>query len=297
MKTLALIHVIICFALAAMNHAAATSLIERENNDGALCDLPSARNVAYSAVTALPVSAPSSRHQYGESEVEIAELWLPSGESSVVPEDGYPVVIFIHGGCWLNQFDISHSHAMSTALRHAGYAVWSLEYRRTGDPNGGWPNTYTDVLNGIDALFELDTVPLDLSRVVLTGHSAGGHLALLAGSDRTERLQGVIGLAAIVDIERYARGKNSCQTATPAFMGGTPDELVRHYREANPIHRTLHPMTRLLHGDLDSIVPIEQTLALQELTQITEGAGHFDWVHPGTPAFKSLLRNLAELLP
>ena len=297
MKYLCQLFAFLCSGLAATTLSAALPSAEQEPFTAPFCYLPSDNNVEYASITALPVSTPSSQHQYGTSELETAELWLPQTEHNPPPESGFPVVIFIHGGCWLNQFDIRHSHALSTALTHSGYAVWSLEYRRTGDPGGGWPNTYNDVLSGIDALFELEGKPLDLDRVVVSGHSAGGHLALLAGSERTDRLRGVIGLAAIVDIEQYARGTNSCQTATPAFMGGTPDAQAEAYRVANPIHRALHPATRLLHGDLDAIVPIEQTASLQNQTQIAKGAGHFDWIHPGTPAFKLLLRNLAELLP
>ncbi len=297
MKYLCQLFAFLCSGLAATTLSAALPSAEQEPSTASFCYLPSDNNVEYASITALPVSTPSSQHRYGGSELQTAELWLPHTEHNPPPESGYPVVVFIHGGCWLNQFDIGHSHALSTALTHSGYAVWSLEYRRTGDPGGGWPNTFTDVLNGIDALFQLEGKPLDLDRVVVSGHSAGGHLALLAGSERADRLRGVIGLAAIVDIAQYARGTNSCQTATPAFMGGTPDAQAETYRAANPIHRALHPATRLLHGDLDAIVPIEQTASLRNQTQIAKGAGHFDWIHPGTPAFKLLLRNLAELLP
>ena len=56
-----------------------------------------------------------------------------------------PLVILIHGGCWLNSFDVNHSRPLATALNHAGFAVLSLEYRRTGDPGGGWPSTLEDI--------------------------------------------------------------------------------------------------------------------------------------------------------
>ena len=56
---------------------------------------------------------------------------------------------------------------------------------------------------------------------VLAGHSAGGHLALLAGQHDNAEMPAfdkVIGLAAITDVATYAVGENSCQTATPAFL-------------------------------------------------------------------------------
>ena len=80
---------------------------------------------------------------YAGQPQQYGELWLPEG---IGP---FPVVVFVHGGCWLNAFDITHTHAASTALAQAGYAVWSLEYRRVGDPGGGWPGTFDDISLGV----------------------------------------------------------------------------------------------------------------------------------------------------
>ena len=164
-------------------------------------------------------------------------------------------VIFIHGGCWMKEYDIGHSYAFSTALASAGYAVWSIEYRRTGDLGGGWPGTFMDVISGINKLNDLGEFGLNMERLVLMGHSAGGHLAILAGArsgllDLKPSL--VLGLAAITDVETYARGLNSCQKSASAFMGGGPDEFPDMYEEVQAVNYGVDPNTVLLFGPFGS---------------------------------------------
>ena len=143
---------------------------------------------------------------YGAEESQFVELWLPPGRQSAAP-----VVVLVHGGCWLADYDIAHIRPLAAALAKNGFAVWAPEYRRVGESGGGWPGTFVDIANGIDALATYDEPLLDRERIVLAGHSAGGHLALwAAGRERlapdsplyTEspaRFSGVLGLAAFPD--------------------------------------------------------------------------------------------------
>ena len=256
-----------------------------------LCYLPTESNVAYSEIALLPVASPTEVLDYGDKAYQFGELWLPLDSSLERPS---PLVILIHGGCWLNAFDIGHTHALSTALAQAGYAVWSLEYRRTGDKGGGWPGSYQDIKSAIAYLPKLAQYPVDLDKVAIAGHSAGGHLALLAGADAVYDFKAVIGLAAIVDLEQYSLGTNSCQAATAKFMGGSAAELPEAYQVANPAKRKLAKSTVLLHGTQDAIVPIAHAKQANMRHRIVDGAGHFDMVHPGTPAFQTLLQELAR---
>ena len=77
-----------------------------------------------------------ARIPYGESPLQFGYLRLPAGTGP------HPVIVFIHGGCWLSAFDIRHAGQAEQAFADAGYAVWSLEYRRIGDSGGGWPGTF-----------------------------------------------------------------------------------------------------------------------------------------------------------
>jgi acetyl esterase/lipase len=250
-------------------------------------------NVSYGSVTTLEYAHADLKLVYGDADPDLQYglLWLPRHLDATGKT---PLIILIHGGCWLNAYDIQHSFPLSTALADAGYAVWSLEYRRSGDAGGGWPGTFEDIRQGIAYTSRLENYPLDPDRMVIMGHSAGGHLALLASAE-FKNIEAVIGLAAITDIVEYSRGENSCQAATIDFMGGTYEADPAAYHAANPVDKSMHDHTILLQGDIDTIVPPGQSQIAGVTTVLVEGAGHFDWLHPGTPAFRKLLSTLGEL--
>ena len=250
---------------------------------------PVAENVTFDQVQTLPHREPDATVAYGDNPLQYGLLWVPTTSAKA------PLVILIHGGCWLNSFDVNHSRPLATALNQEGFAVWSLEYRRTGDPGGGWPGTLEDIQLALSQLERLSSYAIDLSRVAIAGHSAGGHLALMAGADLTP-VQAVIGLAAIVDIETYSRGTNSCQTAGPDFIGVSLEDGPELYALANPVKQALNPASLLLHGNNDEIVPLDHFPQDLLPLSVVAGAGHFDWIHPGTPAYHLFLGMLKSRL-
>jgi acetyl esterase/lipase len=121
----------------------------------------------------LAAGPPTERIQYAAGPFQFGNLRVPKGPGR------HPVVVFIHGGCWLSAFDIAHAGSIEQAMADSGLAVWSLEYRRVGNDGGGWPGTFQDIANGTDYLRTLAAkYSLDLNRVVVAGHSAGGMFAL-----------------------------------------------------------------------------------------------------------------------
>ncbi len=179
------------------------------------------------------------KYSYGSEPLQFGELTLPAGTGP------HPVAINIHGGCWLAEYNIDHSRALANALANEGIAVWNLEYRRVGD-GGGWPGTFLDVGNGADFLRTLAKEhPLDLSRVVAVGHSAGGHFALwLAArnkiSDSCDVHQanplpiiGVLGLAPAPELDAL-HAKKVCGNVVDKLLGGSPGEVPERYRCAMP---------------------------------------------------------------
>jgi len=263
-------------------------------SEGTLAYPSTDANVRYQQVTELGFRPATKKLVYGDDDpgLQYGLLWLPE---NVEAGEKSPLVVLIHGGCWLNAFNIEHTFPLSTALAQAGYAVWSLEYRRTGDTGGGWPGSFEDIKTGLAFTSELQSYPVDLNRVIVAGHSAGGHLAVLAGSE-FQSFKAVVGLAAITDIVEYSQGTNSCQKATLGFMNGDYQANPDAYQLANPVGKKLHPNTVLLHGDVDAIVPLRQSTLLNAKSDVLTAAGHFDWVHPGTPAFQRLLLTLDEAL-
>lgn len=291
---------IACQAVSGPIHANKLPAAKAEGEQ--LCYTPNRQNTPYSEILKTASDTPSELIAYGDDALQFGELWLPHDAHARTNRP--PLVILVHGGCWLNAYDIQHTHALSTALSRSGYAVWSLEYRRTGDAGGGWPGSLEDVIQGSEFAFNNLADRVDTERVVLIGHSAGGHLALLASSTTNlkQQLTGVIGLAAITDPALYSAGQGSCEKATIGFMGGTADEHPAAYAQATVQPHNLPRNSVLLMGSADPIVPQNQLPILgPDETHVRSvnisGAGHFDFIDPYSWAFSEILKSLAKLLP
>ena len=253
--------------------------------------------LSWSQVQAMPLPAPGERLHYGPASPQYGELRLPAGAGP------HPVVVMIHGGCWLSQFDLTYFSHLAAALTQQGFATWSIEYRRIGDPDGGWPGTFLDVGAGIDHLRELAASrPLDLGRVATLGHSAGGQLALWAAArddahsllpaDHALPIRAVVALAPITDMETYRVGPDgSCHAAVDQVMGGSPDELGERYAAVSPAARLpLRVPLLLINGASDPIVSPESVEQFAQAAMLADdpvslrivaGEGHFDPVIPG----------------
>ena len=121
-----------------------------------------------------PRPQPTASVRYGDQALQMVDVWVPQGTGP------HPTVLMVHGGCW--QSDIADRRIMNWIaddLRNRGIAVWNIDYRGVDRPGGGYPGTFLDVAAAADALrSHAPRYNLDLSRLVATGHSAGGHLAL-----------------------------------------------------------------------------------------------------------------------
>ena len=236
----------------------------------------------------------------------------PRGAATVRPA---PLVIFLHGGFWRAAYDRAHVAPLAAALAGEGYAVCTPEFRRVGQPGGGWPGTLDDIAAAVDVLPELVEAAAGPGHVasgpfVLGGHSAGGHLALWAAA--RHRLppstrwhtpapgpfRGVVGLAAVSDLvachaQRLGGG------AADALIGGGPGRYPDRYALADPAR--LVPLgipVRLVHGSRDRQVPCQMSrdyaaaaaaagddVVLDDLT----GCGHFEPIDPLSAAWSAVL--------
>lgn len=203
---------------------------------------------------------------YGPSPEQVADLRVPDG---AVPPAGWPVVVLVHGGFWRDQYRRDLMVPLAEDLARRGLATWNIEYRRVGPTGGGVPATLDDVAAAVDALAAVvgDT-PLDLDRVAVIGHSAGGHLALwIVG--RTVLPEGVTGAAprvvpraavAQAAVASLAAGGALGEGAVADFVGGTPDEVPGRYALADPVGLVGHGVAVLLvHGEEDDTVPVDQS--------------------------------------
>lgn len=269
----------------------------------------SAQTMTSRDLLALPQPAADETLAYGAAPQQKAELRLPAGPGP------HPVVVLVHGGCWEAPWGFDHVRALADAIRREGYATWSLEYRRLGDPGGGWPGTLDDVALGADHLRTIAKAKgLDLDRVVAVGHSAGGQLALwlsgrsahAAHGERPLRLRGVVALAAVTDLETGA-ATQVCGDAIPRLLGSDPTTFPVRVAEASPIRRLpLGLPQRLVCGARDGIVPIEQARGYEAAARakgdpvtvtVVDGAGHFELVNPASIAWPAVRDAVASLLP
>jgi len=256
---------------------------------------------------------PTARIPYGEEAQQFGDLRLPAGPAT----EPYPVVIVIHGGYWRARFDLGYFGAACGALAGAGLATWNIEYRRIGDPGGGWPGTFMDVAAATDALRPFAArYPLDLSRTLTLGHSAGGHLALwLAARPRLSAgaalwqadplpIHGAVALAGVADLRRAWELRLS-DHVTDTLMGGDPAQFPDRYASGSPYDLLPLGVPQVLfHGTSDINVPYEiseryvaraQALGDDARLVTQEGAGHFEPVDPSTAEWQAVQQALLAL--
>ncbi len=285
-------------------------------------------SVAFAALLAVPATAasqlitagsvgefdwpsPDAQISYGDGEFQFGYLRLPEGNGP------HPVIVFMHGGCWLSVFDIRYTGMAEQAWADAGYAVWSLEYRRVGNPGGGWPGTFLDVAAGTDHLTELAReYPLDLDRVIAIGHSAGGQLALwLAARERIPSsselyasgplpIHGVLALAPAPNLETL-HSSGACGPGVNGLMGGSPSAYPERYQAGSPMQ--LMPLgvpQRVIVGALDAQFGPSGQAYFQEASAAGSSpitlreapeSGHFEMVVPYTSTWPITLQELESL--
>lgn len=270
------------------------------NNESSAIYPKKISQVPYSALGVLPTSEADEQFGYGDDPLQTIYTW--HGRSSTNGMYADKALIFIHGGCWLNAYGYEHAKGMYHALAELGMGVYVTEYRRVGDKGGGWPGSLDDVTQAISTALKRIENEGRYTNIYIAGHSAGGHLALLAAQRLSSsslnlsraNIKRIIGLAAITDIQSYAMRHNSCQSATAKFMNGMPEDVPTSYQRATPrpTHGSL-PIT-LLQGDADSIVPARHAVLSGTNQKIIKNGGHFDWLHPESTSFDALLEVISE---
>jgi acetyl esterase/lipase len=249
-------------------------------------------------VAKLPSAPPAARIVYGSAPQQYAELRLPAGKGP------FPVVAILHGGCWIDYATADYMAHVATALTKEGFATWNVEYRRAHEAGGGWPGTFDDAEHGVAAVEHATQYPLDLKRVVVIGHSAGGQLALYAG---TKLHLPAVSLAGIVDMRAYARdGLKDCAEGELRVMGGTPEEHPERYRAVSPIEMLPLKIPHVLvWGEADAIVPERLFTAYEkrardagDAMQVVRvrDAGHHDLCSAEGPGWRQIVQAIAGLM-
>lgn len=265
---------------------------------------------------AIPVPAGGQRIAYGADANQFGELRVPSGAGP------HPVVVMIHGGCFRAEYaKLDELAQMGEALRAEGVATWNVEYRRLGQAGGGWPGTYLDVGRGIDHLRTLAAANrLDLGRVVIVGHSAGGHLAHWSASRARLRAgspialpnplvpRGVVNLAGLPDLREntLAYERDCGAPVLHQMLGGGASLSTANAADAAAVERLpLRVKQRLVVGEHENFVP--RPVAADYVARaraagddaamvLIPGAGHFEIAATTTPAWSVVKSSILQLL-
>jgi acetyl esterase/lipase len=239
------------------------------------------------SVLARPASAPDAVLAYGPHEDQVADVRFARGSG-----DDHPFLVVVHGGFWRPRFDRVHVRPMTEALAAAGWATVTPEYRRVP----GRPElTVGDLSAAVRAIAGWPEV--SGRRVVLVGHSAGGHLALQAAATLgpPDAPAGVVALAPVADL-RLARALRLDDDAVEAFLGeeaaARPD--LDPALLPSPVARV-----RILHGTRDGIVPVdlsESYVRQHPGTVLTPvDCGHFALIDPRSAAWPVVLGALDDV--
>lgn len=255
-----------------------------------------------------PAPEPDLTLRYGDGEDHVVDIRLPPGEGPA------PAVVMLHGGFWRAEFDRAHTGPMASDLAGRGYVACAPEYHRVSRPGDGWPATFDDVATVTDGMIDLlvDTLGndrVDVDRVVLVGHSAGGHLALWAAGrhrlpegsrwrrDAPLPVRGVVALAGVCDLAS-ASARHLGDGAADELLGGPPSAYPDRYAATNPAELLpLGVAVTLIHGSGDDRVPVdisreyaararaaEDTVDMRELP----GHDHFAVIDPLSAAWPNV---------
>jgi acetyl esterase/lipase len=209
---------------------------------------------------ALGGSWPMQEHGYGSHPEQFGQLRTPPAGSAPVP-----VVVLVHGGYWRSRWRLDLMEPLAADLARRGIASWNIEYRRPDQH--GWDATTADVEAAVRHLDRLaGRYPVDLARVILVGHSAGGQLAVRVAADLLAdavladavladavpadsvladsvpanaglvRPAVVVSLAGVLDLAEAQR-RGLSDGAVAAALGRSAVELPDVYAAASPLQR------------------------------------------------------------
>ena len=231
--------------------------------------------------TPSPIPTPTfAFEKFGSTELDVTYCTpndIPQQMDIYYPTSGgpWPVLLYVHGGGW-SEGDKAEGESWRTVTEH-GFLVVSVNYRLASYENK-FPVMIEDVKCVVRYLrAHASQYNLDKDHIGAAGASAGGHLVALLGladeaagwdtgeyADQSSRVQAVVTLAGPSD---FTRGDYNSATMAIYYafdeMPGSPSEKLA---AASPVTYISpeDPPFLIIHGDKDSIVPVEQAYVLDE---------------------------------
>lgn len=207
---------------------------------------------------------------YGNDAQQKMDLFLPAGRTDA----GTKVLVLIHGGAWSGGDKDDFGPAMPTfKQRLPGWAIVNLNYRLGEAPATNPAPTQEDDIRTamIFIVSEASKYHFNTDKLGLLGSSAGAHLALLQGYKYPlPKPKAIVDYYGPTDmVGMYNLSPYISQLQLEALMSGTPATNASLYYSFSPISYATSgsPPTLILHGEVDEIVPLEQSTALKTKLQ------------------------------
>ena len=208
----------------------------------------------------------------------VLKIDRPTGVSGLVP-----VIFWVHGGGWVTG---SPDTMLWGSAMHAsqGVAGARVQYRLIKQ-GGTFKKTFGDLLDAVEWLRRhADELNIDMSRLIMSGGSAGGHLSSIL-AQKTPECIGYIGFCGMYDLTNV--GESRFAYSPKGFMESLDFDTLA---AGSAIHniRINPPQTLLLHGDADATIDYDVAVRFAEALRakggtaklvLMPGGGH-DMLYP-----------------
>ncbi len=234
---------------------------------------------------------------YGDEKNQTLDLHLP-----VNGKEETGLVVFIHGGGWKSGDKTSAYRSLPVFYPNKSYATATMNYRFINDGKSDIDDILDDITLALDRIKTLAAgYSINVTKVILSGHSAGGHLSLLYAYKFRDispiEPVGVFASAPVPDLAHdsfYTKNSLGDEAKMCRFISllvgqeftpktrASKKALLDSYSAINYVSENTVP-TIILHGNKDGIAPFDGSLKLSEkLTEynvkhelvIFENTGH-----------------------
>lgn len=238
--------------------------------------------------------------RYGSSRHQVGVYRDPERRDTGRP--AAPTIVLLHGGSWSWPYNRWVMWLLAGDAARRGWGVFNVDYRRVGrfGGGGGWPETFGDARTAIEMITN-DTAQLgiDPDRVVVVGHSAGGHLALVGSATADTPPALVVSMSGPTDLERlWSNGSQPVRDLT----AGAP--ITTRWSITSPMHMLpLGVPIICVHGEADTTVHPKHTTAFVEAARsagdvaqavLAPGETHKDALKPTSAIWAAVTVAISE---
>jgi acetyl esterase/lipase len=203
---------------------------------------------------------------YGSDPAQVMDIYLPEGRNP----DSTWLVVMVHGGAWSSGDKADFTQFVSDIQhRFNKCAVANINYRLATPTRNHFPVQEDDMKAAVDFLVSKRGDFQYSAKIILLGASSGGHqVTLQAYKYAQPKISAVIDFFAPVDMAALynsAPFTSASRQAIQLLVGGTPTSNPVVYENSSPMYfvNPSSPPTIILHGGMDQVVNVSQSVALK----------------------------------